>query len=92
MVHVHMGENAGNGEGVGYVGLAAAPPLTLVSLFCVVVGAFDQLHLIGRKIALKCRAKRIYTTDIVAAIALLKDTELLHVPFARHCRHADTLA
>ncbi len=36
MVHMHVGEDIGDGEGVGDVGLAGAPALAVVGLLGVV--------------------------------------------------------
>ena len=50
MVHVHVGENGGNRQGVGNVGLAAAAALPFVGLFSVVIGAPYQIHLLRRQV------------------------------------------
>lgn len=51
MVHVHVGEDIGDGERVGNVGLAGAAPLAVVGLLGVVEGALDLLNLVVREIA-----------------------------------------
>ena len=50
MVHVHVGEDAGHGQRVGYVGLATAAALPIVGLFGVEIGAPDQVDLFGAKV------------------------------------------
>ena len=52
MIHVHFGEDAGDGQGVGYIGFATAAPLPVVGLFGEVVGAFDVNSLIRAEVAI----------------------------------------
>ena len=50
MVHVHVGEDAGHGQRVGHVGLAAAAALPIVGLFGVEIGATNQVDLFGAQV------------------------------------------
>ena len=51
VIHVHVGEDAGDGEGVGDVGLAAAPDLAEMGLLGEIVGATHLLRLVGVQVA-----------------------------------------
>ena len=46
MVHVHIGKNTGNSQGVGDVGFAAASQLAKVRLFGEIVGALYLIALL----------------------------------------------
>ena len=46
VVHVHVGEDAGDGQWVGYVGFTAAPELPQVGLLGKVIGAFYVIALL----------------------------------------------
>ncbi|MNC14120.1 hypothetical protein D3C75_618860 [compost metagenome] len=60
MVHVHVGEDAGDGQRMGDVGFAAAPALAVVGLLGVVVGAADQIDLIRGEVAAEPVGEGVY--------------------------------
>ena len=59
MVHVHLGEDAGDCEGVGYIGFATAAQLPVVGLFCKVVGALDVNSLVRAEVAVERRIQGV---------------------------------
>jgi hypothetical protein len=60
MVHVHVGEDVGDGERVGDVGFAAAAALAVVGLLGVEVGAADQVDLIRGQVGRESVGEGIY--------------------------------
>ncbi|MNZ54102.1 hypothetical protein D3C78_719940 [compost metagenome] len=50
MVHVHVGEDAGHGQRMGHIGLAAAAALPIVCLFGVEIGPANQVDLFGAQV------------------------------------------
>ena len=60
VVHVHVGEDAGDREGMGDVGFAAAALLAVVRLLGVVVGAPHQRALLRIQIGAQRSVKGVY--------------------------------
>ena len=61
MVHVHVGQDAGHGQRVGHVGLAATAALTIVRLFGVEIGPADQIDLVGAEVGRQPFGEGFYT-------------------------------
>jgi hypothetical protein len=58
-VHVHFGEDAGNGQGVCDVGVTTAPELAIVGLFRVVVGTADKIDLLPLQVGGEAGGERV---------------------------------
>ena len=61
MVHVHVGEDAGNRQRMGHVGLAAAATLAIVGLLGVEVGPANQVDLFGAQVSRQPFGEGFYT-------------------------------
>ena len=60
VIHVHVSEDLGHGQGVRDVGLTAAPALAKVRLLCVEVGALNVVGLFGVEVGLERGAEGLY--------------------------------
>src|SRR5690606_16479939 len=88
VVHVHVGEDAGNGEGMRDVGFAGAPALAGMRLFGVEVGPADQIDLVFGEIAAERFAQHVDSLAARSVGALRENAVLVHLVLPlRNCQH-----